>query len=81
MVDVTICPPRHAEGISRVTAKCNNPTRPLPKALHRTTATDIHLHKVDIYWFTYTILNPKNLDRLDVVSSQAFLKLLEAHDG
>jgi hypothetical protein len=78
---VTVCPPRRAQGAhSEYSARCNNPAQPVPSSLFPK-APDIRLHRIDIYWLTYTLLDPNRLNRLDVITPQKFLTLLENKHG
>lgn len=80
MVKIKVCPPGYALG-AREAYCVRSRKKQAPEQLPYNNATpDIRLDKVDIYWFTYTLLNPKRLNRLDVISSKAFIKLLENYD-
>ena len=78
---VTKCPAGQAAGIEKeYSARCNKHPQPMNPKFYPATFNGT-LHRVDIYWFTYTVLDPKRINRLDILTTKQFLTLLENHDG
>lgn len=79
MKEITILPAGYAEGTADEPYTARSHKKPLPNnpELYAKKDPDIRIYKVDIYYLTYTVLDPRRMNTMDRVTSKQFIKMLE----